>query len=640
MKLKQVDIDNFRSIESLSINFNPSCRVLVGKNEVGKSNILMALSMLNSKSVINNNDLREGLPDEDTVNKGVIRFVFTLEPSDKREIIRNQSKRILSLEDNLMLTQGKKEITLENYIEMHFNEGLFKIDIPSGKRYHQYWTISAKYDVLSNWKRPIANTTYTFELNGQNVNLSDYDLINTNDFPEIPIELLESANQNYINERTSKTVLNFVSENKPEALFWYYDDRYLLPSSIDLSSFSSDPDYCMPLKSMFELAGIKDISKSIQEARNRGKQGLRNLLERVATKTTLHFRNVWREYKNIEFELSPNGLEIDASIKDSFNRYELSQRSDGFKRFVSFLLFISAKVESNNMKNTLLLFDEPDLALHPSGQKYLRDELIKISKHNYIVYSTHSIFMIDKEDLNRHLIVEKYDEKTIASEVNESNFIDEEVIFNALGFSVFETLKNNNIIFEGWKDKKIYSVALSRIPEKYKSLKKLKELGLCHAKGVKDVKNIANILELAGREYIVLSDGDKPAKEKQSDFSKMRMNGFWKRYDELVDGFIIATVEDFIKPRCFVKALDTLRKTHNHLPTLKEDSFISSKTKLLLLDDELKPHESDKDTRKEIIEKIKDMVFDELKPSDLEDAYYEMLVKLMEFVLKEHLSTV
>lgn len=205
---------------------------------------------------------------------------------------------------------------------------------------------------------------------------------------------------------------------------------------------------------MFELAGINDIPEAINQATSKNRHGLRNLLERVAKRTTEHFRTVWNEYNNVEFALSPNGICIDAGIKDTFNNYELSQRSDGFKRFVSFLLFISAKVESKQMKNTLLLFDEPDLALHPSGQKYLREEIFKISKNNYIVYSTHSIFMIDKNNISRHLIVDKKNERTTLTQVDESNFVDEEVIFNALGFSVFETLKNSNIIFEGWKDKK------------------------------------------------------------------------------------------------------------------------------------------------------------------------------------------
>ena len=46
MKLDRVEIKNFRSIQDIKIDFDPPCRVLVGINESGKSNILNALALL------------------------------------------------------------------------------------------------------------------------------------------------------------------------------------------------------------------------------------------------------------------------------------------------------------------------------------------------------------------------------------------------------------------------------------------------------------------------------------------------------------------------------------------------------------------------------------------------------------------
>ena len=48
MKLEKVRIKNFRSIADLSISFDMNCKFLVGINEAGKSNILRALSLLDS----------------------------------------------------------------------------------------------------------------------------------------------------------------------------------------------------------------------------------------------------------------------------------------------------------------------------------------------------------------------------------------------------------------------------------------------------------------------------------------------------------------------------------------------------------------------------------------------------------------
>ncbi|KOP66706.1 hypothetical protein AMS62_16775 [Bacillus sp. FJAT-18019] len=631
MNLKEVIIENYRSIQDLTITFDIPCRVLVGKNEAGKSNILKALSMLNPDNGMLNDDLREGLPDEKYFDKGSITFVFTLNSNDINSILKAQSSKILSVDTDecYLLVEKEDRVNFKNIIEKHYTTPVFEVEVPNDERYPATFIFDHDYVVPPHLKKPKINTLSNVFINQTTIPLKNFEIVNIEDYPELSSDL-EDIDSEYILECIRKKVLDLVYANLPNAIYWEYNDNYLLPSEIEIDSFISDTEYCLPLKSMFELANIHNIEEAIKDAQAKSKNGLRNLLERVSNKTTEHFRNVWSEYQNIQFELVPNGDQINASIKDSFNRYELAQRSDGFKRFVSFLLFISAKVKSDKMKNTLLLFDEPDLALHPSGQKYLRDELISISRGNYIVYSTHSIFMIDKNEISRHLIVEKKQERTEIKEVDESNFNDEEVIFNALGFSVFESLKEKNIIFEGWKDKRLFNIALNNTASR--NLRKLKDLGLCHAKGVKDVKNISNILELADRKYIILSDNDNPAREKQTEYKELRLSGVWKRYDELVEGFVIYTAEDFLKPRCFVKAIDQLSGKYHNLPMLTEKSFNINKSKLQVIDDELRTVETDNSVRKKILDDIKNIVFDNLEKTDIEDSYKLLLTNLVNLI--------
>lgn len=113
--------------------------------------------------------------------------------------------------------------------------------------------------------------------------------------------------------------------------------------------------------------------------------GIANLLRRLSEKSTEHLRKVWPEYKKLSIQLIQNGQVIDAGILDEFNTYSLDRRSDGFKRFITFLLLISAKAKSEILQNTLIIIDEPDLGLHPSGVQFLREELKKISENNFIV---------------------------------------------------------------------------------------------------------------------------------------------------------------------------------------------------------------------------------------------------------------
>ena len=46
MYISKVKIKNYRSIKDLTINFNPSKNIIVGKNNSGKSNIIKAINIV------------------------------------------------------------------------------------------------------------------------------------------------------------------------------------------------------------------------------------------------------------------------------------------------------------------------------------------------------------------------------------------------------------------------------------------------------------------------------------------------------------------------------------------------------------------------------------------------------------------
>lgn len=212
-------------------------------------------------------------------------------------------------------------------------------------------------------------------------------------------------------------IVELVNKKIPNVIYWEYNEKNLLQSKVSLESFCQDPTTCKPLKAMFDLQGIEDIKNQVMEAKSKNRNSLRNLLKRVEKTTTKHFKSVWSDYKNVEFSLEPNGENIIIAIRDTYNDYDLSDRSDGFKRFVTFLLLISAKNKSNILTDSIIIVDKPEISLQIKGQRYLREELINISKNN----------------IHRHYIVKKLKEITNIQQVNKSNYMDEEVILDALG---------------------------------------------------------------------------------------------------------------------------------------------------------------------------------------------------------------
>lgn len=632
MKLDYVQIKNFRSIEEVRIDLSPSCRVLVGINESGKSNVLKALSSLGEYMPSKKEDIREPLPDEDPVQESYVKFGFSLTKEETEDLFETVSEKAFArdLSKTPVAKISGKNIALKAFVEAR-NKGLYEVDIISQKKAAKYWLIGTEYELRPDWKKPSEKCPADFQVElkaGVKKVLKTAALVNRADFPDVPEEYFAPATIKDLATAVGQGVTDTIKENLPETLLWEYSEKNLLPGSISLDEFVANPDSCLPLKNMFVLAGIKDIPKAITEARGKSRNALHNFFKAIADKATSHFRSVWKEHKTLEFELMPDGGQLIPGVREK-NRYDFAKRSDGFKRFVSFLLLISAKVKSGTLADTLLLIDEPDISLHPSGARFLKEELIRISKSNYVMYSTHSIFMIDRENIGRHIIVKKKNEKTEISVANDSNIVDEEVIYNALGYSIFETLQKKNLIFEGWKDKHLFQIATKKLPDAYSHLKsKFKDVGVCHAKGVKHIKSITPIMELAQRDCLIISDSDAPAKEKQTEYVTLGGYGVWKRYDEVLTSTPIMTGEDFLKVEAFRASIKEVKSRYSALSEFDESKMGDSQGKLYAVNEWLRAGGLDKSTRETEVKDIKDRVFETLKISDIEDSYFQFLTGL------------
>jgi len=636
MRLDRVQIKNFRSIEDIEIEFDPSCRTLVGINESGKSNILKALSMISESVTPVKEDIREPLPKEKPKKESCVEFVFKLDHEETELIYDTIEVDILTKNIKKLLIQNKKKekLSLKNFCDLR-NEGLFTVDVKTQKKATQYWELDDKYTLIGNWKKPSSRCPpeFTIDIDGKQVKISEFSIINADEY-EIDKNYLEDIEVDHINELIGEQITELVSNNLPEVILWEYKEENLLQPSTDMNAFVSNPESNIPLKNMFALAGIEaaNIQGEIEEAKAKSSNSLRNLLRRVADHTTKHFRGIWKEYKDIKFTLEPNADNIDAGVAEK-NVWSVNQRSDGFKRFVTFLLLISAQERIKSLKDTLLLIDEPDISLHPSGARYLRDELIEISKSNYVVYSTHSIFMIDRTKLERHIKVKKTKEKTTVETANESNIFDEEVLFNAVGASVFDVLKEKNFIFEGWRDKKLFDVSISKPPRSHKELKlSFKNYGRCHAQGVKDVSRITPMLELANRECIIISDADKIAREKQKNYKDNKGYGRWLRYDEISPGVNIFTGEDFIKESKFDPII---KKIKSELNTKRDPDIAVERGRIYGIRKWLSEMKIVNERQESIIKRIKEEVFEDLKVNHIEEKYFDFLQSFSNYLEKK-----
>lgn len=638
MKLINIEIKNFRSIREETIKFSPNCRILVGINESGKSNILRALSLLSKETKIVDTDISEVPPDEGYVDNAFVRFFFDLEKKEVEELIKNvKNKVVAGNEDFVLMKSENREVTIKEICEAN-EGGTFHVDLLKKERYPQYFKFELQPNVPDGLLKVSAKCPPNYKIKdnkGTSYIINPNQLINHHNFNSLNSGYLEKINTEEIGNLIGNEVAKIILKYKPESIFWKYDKKNVLPDTINLAQFASDPNNCLFLKHMFSLTGIKDISTEIRNAQQRGTTALKNLLNRVANQSTKYINEIWKEYQTIQFDLVQNGDNIDASIKDTYNNFPMKFRSDGFKQFVTFMLMISVRVKKDDLKGYIILIDEPGISLHPSGCRYLRDELIKISEKNIVIFSTHSIFMIDRDNISRHLIIKKKNEKTSIIGAKESNIFDEEVLYRAMNYSIFENLKQENILFEGWRDQKLFKVALSKLPTEYKHLEsEYKKIGCAYSQGVKGIGFITPLLELANRNCFIMSDADEPAKKLQRQFNEKKLYGTWKRYDEILRGTSEITGEDFIKKEVFVDLCEKIRKNNPKLSKLTKIELQNSKGVIYALVNWVGIDTINKDRQKKIIESIKETVFSELKQSQIELNYYKLLEKLKEQINK------
>lgn len=618
MKITRVQIRGFRSIESMDLDFEGNGhKVLVGKNESGKSNILKALNLLSGNH-------KFGLKDKKELYDGVefVRFVAKLSPTQ----IANCREKFYKLfpygVEEKLTTKHKlaTSLTVEKFFQEHSKNITYKATPDSNGAWTYFMLTETK--ASGQWHRVTGDVPSDLQLSPQ---LAPGTFVNQNHIEQLHQEQKEVAQflapVEIIDIHTSlRTIIK--EEVAPEnyvfpVLNWQYSaQEHDLPSHVNREEFSQNPDSCIPLMNMFLLANIKkeDIQTEINEATKKGHNHLKNLLNKVNRKTNAYINKNWKEYKEVEVELRPDGDKLVIGIKE-LNAFDFSQRSDGFRRLVSFLLMMSIENEGNDLEGKLILIDEPEVGLHPSSAKDLRNKLIELGKNNLVVYATHSISMIDTENTENNLIVIKEKEETRFQIAKEDGISSAENIYRAIGYSIYENLKQKNILVEGHTDKKPLSLCMKE--------KKWKDFGICYTDGVKNIKSITPILDLVDRKYFVLSDADQPAIQKKRE---MGNPDYWYTYQDLGSDGI--TIEDFYKQDFFNDIVKVVLLQHK---IIIQDADITVVNRIKFVKDFLIKNDTEQKLVNEITKEIKLNCIKDIKKTNLEESKVTaVLDKLLE----------
>ena len=400
MKLTKVRIKNFKSIQgSIEFDIDDKITCLIGKNQAGKTTLLEALNQVDPIETRPNishpasTDLTYILEDEDCQ---VIKERFGNEclkgesPTITLKKESNGGVRVSNL--NVDTDAAVKHLVENTKLSKQYKAKLLGIKDPKSL----LKDLEAQYNLLTQ-KEQIEDTQEE-QINDLNRLRADLPSIISNELPN-------AIYHQILRPRTPR--------------FLYIDKYYDIQGKVNLTELQSrinDGTLDNSDHSLRTLVDNATLQKILKHGTNDSMKLERHIIEKDIKDRANEPLDFWSKNKyqqidqqQIDVEISHESSNwfINLMVRNTTNntRIPLDYESHGFLWFFSFLLWYQQLFQEN--PNLILLLDEPALYLHGTAQEdILRCFEEYLAPKHQIIYTTHSPFMIDINNLNRTRIVE------------------------------------------------------------------------------------------------------------------------------------------------------------------------------------------------------------------------------------------
>ena len=376
----------------------------------------------------------------------------------------------------------------------------------------------------------------------QNLKIEKQNKINSLNTLQEPLKEKYTDDISELNKYLPNIIHDTIQGFLPKVVFWEHSKDYILNSNTLFSDILDKTDLnkiSRPLLNLFRIGlnikTIKDLKFKINEIQEDDNERSR-IDETLNSKINSFIQSVWIDYdQKIKITLEKERIRIEFYDPKYYEHsfYNMDERSQGAQTFISFLMTIGAEAKKGVLKNTVLLLDEPETHLHPSGVRFMLKELVRIAEEwNIVVFATHSIFMIDRENYNRHIILVKEKEQTIIKPSRKDKigyFMQEEVLYSALDINLnkdFTSTNQINFVFEGDGDALLFEHFYDKILNKGSRPFLLKNTSFYQGGKCSDIKKYFcyKPIQLSTR-WIFILDNDQPA----NDLKKF-IEGKYKEY--------------------------------------------------------------------------------------------------------------
>ena len=432
MRLRKFRIQAFRCIHDSGDVVVGDLAAFVGRNESGKTTILQALSMLDKDETVSELDLCDEMTERLKSEVRIVEGDFELN-HDETEIIKERFPDLQLKKLKIFRTNKNPEIQYD------FDD--IKISKEEDKNI-EYWQNITKQ--LSNFIESIPNYIgkkldidffVDSMLKDKKIIQAELDVFNSNvldiaaeeqqvisEWKETYTNIMKNVEKISIDNTKSNALKNFIGDTL-HPRFVYFSDYKKILGNINLTEYIKESengaaagieyiegfDRAETVRNLLYLAEL-EIEK-LEELKNSPSK-LIKFLNTASKNLTQRLNPSWKgEAINVELRLNPGNI-LSVVISDVHkdgtitNTGLLNRRAEGFKWTFSFIVNFAAETQRSELKEAILLLDEPARNLHPTQQTGISDLLKNLAGSNQVLYATHSPFMIFDYTPGNLLVVE------------------------------------------------------------------------------------------------------------------------------------------------------------------------------------------------------------------------------------------
>jgi predicted ATP-dependent endonuclease of OLD family len=433
MRLRKFRVQGYRCIHDSGEIRVGDLAAFVGRNESGKTTILEALTLLNKDTKLSDLDLcdemTEELKSEIKLAEGefvlseketsLIREKFpNLQDIKKMKIYRTNKNPRIQYDFGEVKISGEASKRLNSWENFVDRIRSFVLAMPNPIRIR----VDTKF-----LDAPPPRTREVFmdmmaEFNNNIYLIASQDQLIISEWKNI-YQDLESIFDNMLIGTNERSALDNFIEDKLHPRFVYFSDYKKILGNIDLEEYVRESkgirargleyveefDKAETVNNLFYLAELD--AQKLEEAKNSPSR-LIKLLNISSRRLSERLNPAWKgDPIHVELRWNPGNV-LSVVISDVHkdgtvtNTGLLNRRAEGFKWTFSFIVNFAAETQKAELKEAILLLDEPARNLHPAQQRGISDLLKGLAGSNQILYATHSPFMIFDYTQGNLLVVE------------------------------------------------------------------------------------------------------------------------------------------------------------------------------------------------------------------------------------------